>query len=502
MSRSPTRTPPIRISPLFLTSVASLDEGAIAAVMRIAAYHAEAGRPMTVAEFGARTGEDGLFLHAVLQGISHLLDGTALASGQLVVAEIAQGLAHRAEIMSKRSEAANLRYVRAAAEQKAKGGEVKLTRGRVSGRRKGATAVGMQDASDPSGCTHVHNQADYAHLQPDDGCTHVHNDPSDAHVCNDGDGTHVHNSASDAHVYIEGVRDSDDPYAHMCIPSSDADPEPTQNRGFSMLDSFEEPSHVHVRAARADLSISNPSLDKKKRVESARTHVRSNDAHPEADGRRQASRTRTEARGIPKAVAPSKHDHGAQHLHHEESVVASLPGYRPSAGSPAAAAVPAEFVRRLLEAGPVDGDTARRKLAEWIGRWGEPFVRSGVEAIPNKQIARPLSYLSSILTNLAKEAGAGGPARTAARTAPGAPHDADPAVQGLRMPLRVKRRVSVPPGAAWEQLGWTARGREGDTGPARRQVWRTESGDLRYMDAPPSDTIPSYEEDPGVYAYD
>lgn len=161
--------------------------------------------------------------------------------------------------------------------------------------------------------------------------------------------------------------------------------------------------------------------------------------------------------------------------------------------------MPAEFLRRLAEAGPVDVDNARKKLAEWIDRWGEPFVRSGVEAIPDKDLARPLSYLSSILTNLAKEAG---DLRPAPRKAAGSPVEPAETHSAPRMPRRVKRRVVVPPGASWDMLGWTASGHEGAPATGRRQVWRTESGDLRYMDAPASEHVPTYEEDPGVYAYD
>lgn len=507
MSRSPSRTPPIRINPKFFSALASLDDAAIASVMRISAHHVEAGRPMTMAEFGRGSGQDGLFLHALLHGVSHLLDPEALAAGDLVVVHVAEGLDHRAEIMAKRSDAANRRYVRAAAEQKAQGGEIKLTRGRVAGRRKGAAAAGSDDLADASACTHVQKDDDYAHMCADEACTHVHSDDADAHMynadarmCMSEDGTHVHKRRLDAHMCNEGRDDSADTYAHMYIPSADDDPETAENVDFRELDRTVEPSHVRAHPARADLSISNHSSEKNKRVESVRGRGRFNEADtgstwaPGASGNmRGAGRTRT-------AVATSNHDQRASGNDPAGSTSGTVLGHRSSEGYPRSeTAVPAEFVRRLLEAGPVDGDTARKKLAEWIDRWGEPFVRSGVEAIPNKDLARPLSYLSSILTNLAKEAGE---ARPPARRAPGAPQEPVEAPSGPSMPRRIKRRISVPPGAAWENLGWTARGREGDTGSKRRQVWRTESGDLRYMDAPSSDNIPSYEEDPGVYAYD
>jgi hypothetical protein len=500
MSRSPTRTPPLRISPAFLSAVAALDDGAAAAVMRIAAHHAESGRPMTVGEFGARTGQDGLFLHAVLQGLSHLLDQSALGAGQLVVAEIAQGLAHRAGIMSKRSEAANLRYVRAAARQKAEGGEIKLTRGRVATVGKGAAAAGSSDASDPPACTRVHKEADYAHLHAGVACTHVHNPGADAHACIQDDDASVHKERPDAHLCIDDFRDSEEHYAHMCIPLPEDDREPAENLEFSPLDRSGLSSHVRGRPPRADLPISNhPSSKKNERVESARAHGEAPQPMHDASRRRSAHRTGREAQALHTAVATSNHDHGGKLLRHEERVMATLPGYRPSAGS-SAAEVPAEFVRRLLEAGPVDGDTARAKLAGWIARWGEPFVRSGIEAIPNKRLGRPLSYLDSILTNLAKEEGTPPPRTSAERTGLPTQDTVEPSAAPL--PRRVRRRVSVPPGAAWECLGWTASGREGDAGSRRRKVWRTESGDLRYMDATASEHVPTYEEDPGVYAYD
>lgn len=500
MSRSPTRTPPIRISPTFFSAVAALDDAATASIMRIAAHHVEAGRPMTMAEFGRGAGQDGLFLHALLQGVSHLLDPDALAAGDLVVVHVAEGLQHRAKITAKRSEAANMRYVVAAAEQKAGGGEIKLTRGRVARRRKGAAAVRGDDASDPSVCTHVQKDGDYAHMCGDPACTHVHNGDADAHMCIDDDGTHVHNRALDAHMCINERGDSDEAYAHMCIPSAYDDPETAENVGFDELDRSADPSHVRVRAPRADLSISNHSSEKNKRVESARRRARYDEAGPASDMFGQVPVQRRGA-GVPRtAVAPLNRDTGASRLHHEERVIAGSQGSRPSAGSSASeTAVPAEFVRRLVEAGPVDVDNARKKLAGWIAQWGEPFVRSGVEAIPNKEIARPLSYLQSILTNLAKEVG---DTRPAPRRPAGSPQEPAEEHSAPSMPRRVKRRITVAPGASWQLVGWTARGREGDPGSGRHQVWRTESGDLRYMAASASEHVPTYEEDPGVYAYD
>jgi hypothetical protein len=475
--------------------------------MRISAHHVEAGRPMTVTEFGRGAGQDGLFLHALLHGVSHLLDPDALAAGDLVVVHVAEGLVHRAEIMAKRSEAANRRYVRAAAEQKAQGGDIKLTRGRVASRRKGAAAPAIDEVAGESACTHVQKDGDYAHMCADAACTHVHNGDADAHVyksdvhmCIGVDSTHVHKTALDAHMCIDDARDSVSDYAHVCIPSADDDPETAENVGFHALDRSVEPSHVRAHPLRADLSISSPSSEKNKRVESVRGRGRYDEADdepvmiPGTSGIMQgAGRPRT-------AVATSNHGPRASRSDIIGSAPITGPGLRSAEGpTRAGTPVPPEFVRRLVEAGPVDGDSARKKLAEWIDRWGEPFVRSGIEAIPNKEIARPVSYLSSILTNLAKEAG---DARPPARRTAGAPQEPAEAAPGPRMPRRVKRRISMPPGASWELAGWTARGHEGDTGPKRRQVWRTESGDLRYLDAPASEIIPTYEEDPGVYAYD
>ena len=507
MSRSPSRTPPIHINPLFFSALAGLDDAAIASVMRISAHHVEAGRPMTVTEFGRGAGQDGLFLHALLHGVSHLLDPDALAAGDLVVVHVAEGLIHRAEIMAKRSEAANRRYVRAAAEQKAQGGEIKLTRGRVAGRRKGAAAAGIEEVVDQSVCTRVQNDGDYAHMYTDDACTHVHNGDEDAHVCKSDahmcigqNGTHVHKTALDAHMCIEDGAESASEYAHMCIPSADDDPETAENVGFRALDRSGGSSHVRAHPLRADLSISSHSSEKNKRVESVRGRGRYDEAEDEAVMIPGTSGIMPGAGRPRTAVATSNHDHRASRNDIIGSIPVTGPGHR-SAEGPARSEtpVPPEFVRRLIEAGPVDGDSARKKLAEWIDRWGEPFVRSGIEAIPNKELARPVSYLSSILTNLAKEAG---DARAPVRKTAGAPQEPVEAASGPRMPRRVKRRITVPPGASWELAGWTARGHEGDAGPRRKQVWRTESGDLRYLDAPASDSIPTYEEDPGVYAYD
>lgn len=507
MSRSPSRTPPIHISPTFFSSLAGLDDAAIASVMRISAHHVDAGRPMTLSEFGRGAGQDGLFLHALLNGVSHLLDPEALASGDLVVVHVAEGLAHRAEIMAKRSEAANRRYVRAAAEQKAQGGEIKLTRGRVAGRGKGAAAAGIDEVSSGSACTRVQKDSDYAHVCTDDACTRVHSGDLDAHVCiadahmcMSDHGTRVHKTPLDAHMCIEEARESGDEYAHVCIPSADDDPETAENVGFRELDRSPVPSHVRAQRVRADLSISSRSSEKNKRVESVRVRGRYDDADDEAvmipgtSGIMQgAGRPRT-------AVATSNLGPRASGNDIIGSTSRTGPGHRSAEGpSRSETAVPPEFVRRLVEAGPVDGDSARKKLAEWIDRWGEPFVRSGIEAIPNKELARPVSYLSSILTNLAREAG---DARMPARSPAGAPQEPAEASAGPRMPRRVRRRISMPPGAAWEQVGWTARGHEGDTGSRRLQVWRTESGDLRYMPAHQADNVPTYEEDPGVYAYD
>lgn len=501
MSRSSTRTPPIRISTAFFSAVAALDDGAAAAIMRIAAHQAESGSAMTVAEFGSRVGQDGLFLHSVLQGMAHLLDPEALGYGELVVSEVAEGLAHRAGIAARRSEAANTRYVRAAAQQKAAGAEIKLTRGRVATGGRGAAAGRSDHAPDDSICTHVHNGADYAHLQDQDACTHVHNPDADAHMCMSDACTHVHNRGLDAHMCISRAGDSAEDDAHMCIIPAEVDEEMAENRDFSMLDRSTESFHADVRPPRADLSISNHSLEEK-RVESSRTHVR-RDGGATGSGIRRPSGPASEPDAPGKPVATRNRIQSGIRDDHQGNTSTRGSGYRPSAGSAETPTVPVppEFLRRLLEAGPVDVESARIKLAGWIGRWGEPFVRSAIEAIPDKDIARPISYLSSILTNLASEAGEPS-ARSGRERLSGGPQTTQEASLGPSMPRKVKRRITMRPGASWELVGWTARNREGSPATGRHQVWRTESGDLRYKPAPSSETIPTYEEDPGVYAYD
>ena len=522
MSRSPTRTPPIRISPTFLSSVSVLEDGAAAAVMRIAAHQYEVGRPMTLVEFGRRMGQDGLFLHAVVQSLSHLLDPKALADGLLVVDEVARALEHRAEIMSKRSEAANQRYLVAAASQKNDGKPIKLTRGRVPASARVASGAAAPDAkmaaselggsradyahlqthADDDGCTHVHNRPLDAHLHADDGCTHVHNRDADAQVYIDATPANVHKSALDAHMCIERDDDSDDADAHVCIIGQNSFSETAENRGFDDVDRNGKPSHAGMRLPRADLSksISTSSSKKNERVESAREHVKQ-EGRPGLGDLDRMSRSPMDSRPL----ATKIHDDSAYRLLDEEIAMAMPKDLKPSAG-PDGVPVPADLVRRLLECGPVDAEVARGKMAGWITQWGEPFVRSGVEAIPNKKIARPLSYLERILQNLVAEAGVfqapqPGP-RGAGRERVDAGGQAEQTAQiGERMPLKVKRRVTVAPGAAWQQIGWTAKGREGDM-PGRRQVWRTESGDLRYMPAPKDVTVPTYQEDPGVYAFD
>ena len=343
----------------------------------------------------------------------------------------------------------------------------------------------------------MHNTGKFAHVCADSTCTHVHNEASDAHVCITEESTHVHKKPLDAHVCIEEGDESDDYYAHVCIPSAEEDFETPENRGFVDLDRFDEPSHVRARPPRADLSISISSSKKNKRDESSR------ESFPENGSSQDKATFRANHKGPfpPKPVATKNLDGSTQFSIHEGRSSSTLPVSRPSAGS-SRSEVPAEFVRRLLEAGPVDADNARRQLALWIEKWGEPFVQTALDAIPNKKIARPISYLSTILTNLAKEAAGTTPTEKKTAKPSEASKDVSRGDHGARLPRRVKRRVNMPPGASWERLGWTAKGHEGDRGTTRMQVWRTESGDLRYMDAPASETIPTYEEDPGVYAYD
>lgn len=117
-----------------------------------------------------------------------------------------------------------------------------------------------------------------------------------------------------------------------------------------------------------------------------------------------------------------------------------------------------------------------------------------METMADRRVAKPVKYLDTVLTNM-----------VASRRAT-MPSTIRTANEGALLPRPVKRKIQVGPRSGWTFEGWTAKGhaRGGDVVEERRQVWRNESGMLSYKRPDPDgdQTIPTYEEDPGVYEAD
>lgn len=136
------------------------------------------------------------------------------------------------------------------------------------------------------------------------------------------------------------------------------------------------------------------------------------------------------------------------------------------------------------------------EINEALERWRRSHIITDViEAIAlldGRHIAKPVRYLDKILSNALAE-------RRQAM-----PNQVRIANPGPLMPRGVKRRIKVPPRAGWTFEGWTARGHAqgGATVDMRREVWRNDSGALSYKRPDEAATIPTYDEDPGVYETD
>lgn len=132
--------------------------------------------------------------------------------------------------------------------------------------------------------------------------------------------------------------------------------------------------------------------------------------------------------------------------------------------------------------------------AKWRELYSCQDVLEAIHAISGRRIAKPIRYIETVLTNQATSRR--GVMPTEIRLANGS----------TLLPRPVKRRIQVPPRSGWSFEGWTARGhfKGGATVEDRREVWRNDSGTLSYRRPDPESnrSVPTYEEDPGVYEAD
>lgn len=147
----------------------------------------------------------------------------------------------------------------------------------------------------------------------------------------------------------------------------------------------------------------------------------------------------------------------------------------------------------LIERG-ADPIEVGEAILRWRIRHPIDEVMTSIHATADRRIAKPVRYIQTMLDN----------ALTARRQS--MPSEIRLANSGPKMPRPVKRRVQVAVRSGWTFEGWTARGhpRGGATIEDRREIWRNEAGLLSYKQTAEDrrSTIPTYEDDAGLYETD
>jgi len=150
---------------------------------------------------------------------------------------------------------------------------------------------------------------------------------------------------------------------------------------------------------------------------------------------------------------------------------------------------PWDQVAAALAARGATATEVEEAIATWRRNHVVQEVVEAIALLDGRHIARPVRYLDKILKNALAE-------RREAM-----PNQVRLANPGPMMPKPVKRKIVTGPRAGWTFEGWTARGHQqgGATVDERREVWRNDSGTLSYKRPDETTTIPTYDEDPGLY---
>lgn len=148
-------------------------------------------------------------------------------------------------------------------------------------------------------------------------------------------------------------------------------------------------------------------------------------------------------------------------------------------------------IENQLKLRGIDHGEICRSLGQWKQLYSDQEVLMAMAAMEGRKLSKPLSYMSTILSNFRKTNGS-------------ISREADVGLSGAR-PKPVKKFIRVGPRAGWVMEGWTCRvhPKAGPGVEGRKQVWRSETGSLSYRN-PNLEIckIPSFEEDAGVYEID
>lgn len=549
----------------FLSLISGLGESATSAVMRLTAAHYLDGVVPRIDEGARLVRIPADEWQRVLVEIGAFLDHGALRDGHVVLAMVDDAVAKRDAESNARSDAANRRHDEKRFRMIAEGRSEPLTRGRLArtgraperGRDMHNSAKDAQlciggEASDMHKCTSdaqvciddrctlVHNRADRGRDSEAGGCTSVH---MDAHLYKTGS-TSVH--VQEAHDEPEFSETAEIRHSGR-VDSRSGVGQSRASRGTTTTYPSSLSQGENYYESRASLSSGGASSDHHGTSGSAvdgdrDDRLREGD-HRGTDGRgagrsgtdagsstpefarnsgrfspnasRPAARGRVPASGMVDGQADSLRSSGRSHPGDDRrSRSGGRAGSsidRPSAGpSPASDPLVEEFVDRLRGFGEVGDGAARKAVTDWLDRHGADLVRRSFDAVPSKQLDRPVSYVDAVIRKTRqREDDAMPSAPSLTRRSDGHGERvrksaaADPAARQGGRPKPVKRYVKPALNARWELLGWSAEGENGttDNPESRRIAWRTDAGTVKFLRAE-DEVVPDFVEDPGIYLID